>query len=253
MNGFLVALGFLTVVPVRAAAGRPGDLGRAAAWFPIVGLLLGLVMSLAQWLLQNLFSPALSGALLVALWALLTGGLHLDGLADCGDGMLASATPERRVEIMHDPRLGAFGGLTLILFLILKVLATAAAANRPLFAPGLAEAWIPAWPLVVATVGSRWLVLLVGRQRGARTGGLGADFALGLGRAGLIAAGLVTAVVTLLGGPQALLAVAAAHLLAWLVVRLARSRLGGITGDVLGLTIELSELTILLTYAAHPF
>ena len=252
MDGFLIALGFLTVIPVRTAAGRTGDLGRAAAWFPVVGLLLGLALSLAQWLFLCLFSPALSGALLVALWALLTGGLHLDGLADCGDGMLASATPERRLEIMRDPRLGAFGGLTLILFLILKVLATAAMANRPLFAPGLAEAWLPAWPLVVATVCSRWLVLLVGRQRGARTGGLGADFAQGIGPAGLIAAGLVTAVVIVLGGPRALVAVAVAHLLAWLVIRLARARLGGITGDVLGLTIELTELAILLIYAANP-
>jgi adenosylcobinamide-GDP ribazoletransferase len=252
MYGFKLALGFLTAIPVRAPASRAGDLGRAAAWFPVIGLLLGLVLSLAQWLFQRLFSPTLSGALLVALWALLTGGLHLDGLADCGDGLLASATRERRLEMMRDPRLGAFGGLVLILFLILKVTAAAALPGRPLFSLGLPVAWLPVGPLVVATVCARWLVLLVARQRGARPDGLGADFALGLGPAGFIAAGLVTAVVTVLGGPRALVAVAAAHLLAWLVVRVAHSRLGGITGDVLGLALELSELTILVTYAAHP-
>src|SRR5882672_9724111 len=84
MNGFLLALGFLTIIPVRIGAARPGDLGRAAGWFPIVGLLLGVVLSAGQWLLQHLFPPALTGGLVVALWALLTGGLHLDGLADCG-------------------------------------------------------------------------------------------------------------------------------------------------------------------------
>ena len=251
MYGFQLALGFLTAIPVRSAASRPGDLGRAAPWFPVVGLLLGLVLSLAHWVFERLFAPTLSGALLVALWALLTGGLHLDGLADCGDGLLASATPERRLEMMRDPRLGAFGGLALILFLILKVMATAALPVRPLFSLALPEAWLPVGPLVVATVCARWLVLLVGRQRSARPGGLGADFALGLGPTGLIVAGLVTAIVAVLGGPRGLVAVAAAHLLAVLVARLAHARLGGITGDVLGASVEIATTVSLLGLSLH--
>src|SRR5216684_378067 len=105
---FRLALGFLTIWPVRVGATKPGDLGRAAGWFPLVGLLLGLVLSGAQWLLLRLFPPPLVGGLVVALWAALTGGLHLDGLADCGDGLWVSASPERRLEIMHDARIGAF-------------------------------------------------------------------------------------------------------------------------------------------------
>src|SRR5712692_4570066 len=160
MDGLLLALGFLTIVPLRIGATQPGDLGRAAGWFPVVGLLLGVVLSAAQWLLQQLYPPALAGGLVVALWALLTGGLHLDGLADCGDGLLVAATPERRLEMMRDPRLGAFGGLVLILFLILKVTAAAALPGRPLFSLELPVALVPVGPLVVATVCARWLVLL---------------------------------------------------------------------------------------------
>src|SRR5262245_61596780 len=98
-------------------------MGRAALWFPLIGFGLGLVLAGGLLLFRLFFSPALAAALTVAAWAALTGGLHLDGLADCCDGLLATATPERRLEIMRDPRLGAFGVTGLTLFLILKVLA----------------------------------------------------------------------------------------------------------------------------------
>ena len=240
---------------MRVGATRPGDLGRAAGWFPVVGLLLGVVLSGAEWLLLRVFPPLLAGGLVVALWAALTGGLHLDGLADCGDGLWVSATPERRLEIMRDARLGAFGVLLLALFLILKVLAAGALPVLVLFSlrPGPQPvAWLPFGPLVVATVCARWLLLPMGRQRGARPGGLGADFAFGLRPAGLVAAAAVLVLVTVLGGAPALAAVVAAHGVAGLIWLVARRRLGGVTGDILGLTVELSELAVLLVYAARP-
>lgn len=240
-----LALGFLTTLPVPRAvqtAPRPGDLGRAALWFPLVGLVLGALLLGADWLALWLFPPLLAGALVVALWAALTGGLHLDGLADCGDGLLAATTPERRLEIMRDPRLGAFGGLSLMLFVLLKVLAVAALPAGPL--------WARALPLLLAPVAARWLLLLAARQPNARPGGLGADFALGLRPAALWLAGAATLLLGLLGGGRGLLGLALAHLLAWLIFRAARMRLGGVTGDVFGLTVELTELTVLLTFAA---
>ena len=256
MKGLRLALGFLTVVPVRVGDVQPGDLGRAAGWFPVVGLLLGLILSTAHWLLLRAFDPFLAGGLVVALWVALTGGLHLDGLADCGDGLLASANPGRRLEIMRDPRLGAFGVLLLAIFLILKVLAAGVLPAQVLFSiqPNgwQPAAWLPAGPLVVATVCARWLILPLGRQPGARPGGLGADLALGLGPAGLVAGAAVLVVVALLGGPRTIVAVLVAHAVAWLILQAARQRLGGVTGDILGLTVELSELAVLLVYAARP-
>ena len=125
MQGLALAIGFLTALPMRMAAPRPGDLGRAGVWFPLVGLGLGVLLSLAYWLLAHVFALVLVAALVVALWAAFTGGLHLDGLADSGDGLLSVASVERRLESMRDPRLGAFGVSVLALFIIIKILAVA--------------------------------------------------------------------------------------------------------------------------------
>ena len=238
MTSFLVALGFLTFLPVPVSSEGLEDLGRAGRWFPTVGLGLGLVLALARFLLGRVFPPLLTAGLTVALWAALTGALHLDGLADCCDALPASVSPERRLEILRDPRLGAFGSIGLVLFLLLKTLAIASLPPASIFV----------FPFSASL--ARWLILLVARQPSARTGGMGAAFALGLNRSVLLAAALVPLALVILGGWRALIAAAFAHLVAFGLSRLARARLGGVTGDVLGLTVELSELAILLLYAA---
>jgi adenosylcobinamide-GDP ribazoletransferase len=212
-------------------------------------------LGLTRLLLGALFSPVLAAALLVALWAALTGGLHLDGLADCFDGLLAAVPPERRLEILRDPRLGAFGGIGLALHLLLKTLAVASlpafSLSLPLpFALGLL---LPASlaPLLLAPALARWLILPVALQPMARPGGLGAEFALGLSRRALLISALIPLGVALLSGPRGLLAAALAALVAAGLVLLALRRLGGLTGDVLGLVVELAELVVLLTFAMH--
>jgi len=243
VNNFKLALGFLTAIPVLTDAPQPGDLGRAALWFPLVGLGLGAILAAAFYGLSLIFQPFIVSALIVALWAALTGGLHLDGLADCCDGLFATTTRERRLEIMRDPRLGSFGVIGLVLFLLLKVLAfTFATLDAPathvlllLFIPALA----------------RWLILPVALQPQARPGGLGADFASGLKPYVLILAALVPLALIIFGGPRFIIAAAVAHLVMGVIILFARSRLGGVTGDVFGLTVELSELAILLVFAAN--
>jgi adenosylcobinamide-GDP ribazoletransferase len=237
MKSLRLAFGFLTILPVQAAGLQPGDLGRSAMWFPLVGLAIGALLAAASAVLGRLFQPLLAAALTVALWAALTGGLHLDGLADCFDGLFAWAAPERRLEIMRDPRLGAFGAIGLTLFLILKVLALASAALNTasfLFAPCLA----------------RWLILIVGLQPPARPGGMGADFAVGLKPNVFVIAALLPIVLLIMGTGRTLLAAGLAHGVAFGILGLARSRLGGVTGDVYGLTVELGELSVLLALAA---
>ena len=104
------ALAFLTIVPVAGRDAAPGErLGRAV--FPAVGILLGLAAWVARWL-GSLLAGSLVGAVAaLATLALLTGGLHLDGFADCADGLLAMGGRERRLEIMRDQRLGTFGAV----------------------------------------------------------------------------------------------------------------------------------------------
>src|SRR5690606_5310276 len=117
--------------------------------------------------LRAFFPDMLRGVLVVALWAVLTGGLHLDGLADCCDALPAAVSRERRLEILRDPRIGAFGATGPFLFLLLKS-STIAALVSPVPALILAPAW------------ARWLLLLAARQPAARPGGMGAAFAMSL-------------------------------------------------------------------------
>jgi adenosylcobinamide-GDP ribazoletransferase len=178
------------------------------------------------------------------MWAGLTGGLHLDGLADCCDGLLAAVPAERRLEILRDPRLGTFGGAGLILFLMLKAAAIMAI-------PVPTNAW-QLLPLLLAPVTARWLILLAARQPMARPGGLGAEFALGVKWHTYLFAAILPLGLVLLGGPRAFAAALLALLATAGLIGVARTRLGGLTGDVLGLIVEVGELVILLAFAAFP-
>ncbi len=237
MRSLFFALGFLTSIPVRTPAPQPGDLGRAAIWFPFVGIIIGAVLVAAQLILARFFVPLLAGALIVVVWIALTGGLHLDGLADCGDGLLTATTRERRLEIMRDPRLGTFGGMVLIMHLLIKTLAVASltAPIALLLAPALA----------------RWLMLFVARQPAARPGGLGATFSAGLPKTSWIGAAIIPLLLIVPGVPRSIFATIAAALVTLGIIRFAQSRLGGITGDVLGMTIEVIEVVVLLVFCVQ--
>jgi len=237
----LVALRYLTILPMsrRGHAGLE-DLGRAAPWFPVVGAALGLVLAAVDAGTGRVFPPLLAAVLTVTVWKLLTGGLHLDGLADCLDG-LSGRDPATRLAIMSDSRIGTFGAIGLILFLMLEL---AAVSELPHGAR---------WrTLVAAPAIARATPALLGRLfPAARAGGQGAIFSAGLDRAAApasLAIALVVAV-AVLGWPGVVaLAVGAASALG-LGAFLAR-RLGGVTGDVLGAGVELAELAVLLAVSA---
>jgi adenosylcobinamide-GDP ribazoletransferase len=241
MKSIRIAFSFLTRLPFHAPADIGiGDIGRSAAWFPFVGLVIGGVTAGGYYLFAAFFPPLLAAVLAIILWVALTGGLHLDGLADCCDGLLAAASAQRRIEIMHDPRLGTFGGVGLVLALLLKT--SALAALPPHFA---------LIALVLAAVLGRWMVLPLALQPAARASGLGAGFAAGVKPATLILAAVLPLTLVAVGGWRAAAALLIVHLLGLGIGYLARMRLGGLTGDVYGLVIELSELCVLLTFAAR--
>jgi adenosylcobinamide-GDP ribazoletransferase len=232
------ALSFLTVLPVAAPDGGPGRrLGRAL--FPAVGLLLGLAAWAALWLGSLLAGPALGAVLALATLAVLTGGLHLDGLADSADGLLAGADRERRLQIMRDPRLGSFG----VLALVLVLLADAALLERLGVRTGLA-ALAAAGALSRLAMLAALVALPYVRPAGtglAAAGRGGRDLALG---AALAAPAL------LLDWRHGALAVPAAGAAAGAVAALAHRRIGGATGDVYGAVAELAQLAVLLAFAA---
>ena len=237
----LLAVRYLTIVPVsrRDHAGLE-DLGGAAPWFPVVGAGLGLVLAAVDAVTVRVFPPLLAALLTVTAWKVLTGGLHLDGLADCLDG-LAGRDPVERHAIMSDSRIGAFGAIGLIFFLMLEL---AAVSELP---PG--ARWRA---LVAAPVIARATPALLGRLfRPARAGGQGALFSAGLRRAAVpvaLGVALVAAVVVLGGLGVVAFAVGVAGAVA--VGAFLARRLGGVTGDVLGAGVEVAELMVLLTVSA---
>ena len=109
---FRAALGFFTRLPVGSAPLPPTFQG-VIVWLPAIGLIVGLLAALAVALATLLLPAQLGGVIGCLVWVFITGGLHLDGVADCGDGLLVEAPPERRLEIMKDSRLGTFGGAAL--------------------------------------------------------------------------------------------------------------------------------------------
>ncbi len=231
-----LAFSLLTTLPFPApACWKPGDSGRAAGWFSLVGLVIGLLVAGIHWLAGLVFPPLITGAIALTAWVALTGGLHLDGMADCADGLLYPGSPEKRLEIMRDPRLGAFGGIGLGLALLLKFSALAS----------LTPAALPALPLAASL--ARWCILPAGLLPLAKPGGMGADFAAGLRKISLLWGAFLPLGLTLLLGWSGLLAAALGLLAAFGVLALAKKRIGGVTGDVFGLVVESVEVVTLIT------
>lgn len=103
MRNLRTAFGLLTTLPFGMPEDwRPGDSGRAGIWYPMVGIVVGGLTWLSWRVFILYFPPLIAGVLTLVVWVVLTGGLHLDGLADCCDGLLVSATPEKRLDIMKD-------------------------------------------------------------------------------------------------------------------------------------------------------
>ena len=231
------ALAFLTVVPVAAPDGAPGErLGRV--FFPAVGTLLGLCAAAGFWLGSLLAGPWVGAVAALTVLAGLTGCLHLDGLADCADGLLIAAGRQRRLEVMRDPRLGAFGVTALILLLL---------ADAAVLAHLGSPATLPA--LVAAGTFSRLAMLgVLILLPYVRQEGLG-QAAGGAGRRDLALGGLLAAPVLLLDWPHALLGAVGAAVAALALAALARARIGGATGDVYGATSEVAQLLALLAFA----
>lgn len=243
MRSFLVALAFLTVVPIRVReAPRPEDVARSRYWYPVVGFLLGALLGGATALGSYLPSPLVAAFLVLLLWVVITGALHLDGFCDLCDGLFGGHTPEDRLRIMKDPHVGTFGLAGALLLLLGKFVLLSELMRQTQLAP-----WLVASAVAVARCST---LVMAGGARYPRLEGTGKVFVQGAIRVdqgiGALSAPLVAycltgrffsaALLCLLG----LLSVAG---LRWFCQR----RLGGITGDCLGAGIELTELVMLLT------
>jgi adenosylcobinamide-GDP ribazoletransferase len=241
MLPFWIALQFLSSLPIRLPGmPEPGELGRSLLFYPLVGLLFGVILWAMNWLLQG--TPALlHAALLLSVWVLLSGGLHLDGLADSADAWLGGfGDRERTLTIMKDPRSGPIAVVTLVLVLLLKFTALLALIGQP---DSLAL-------IIVPLIGRSALLGLFLTTPYVRAGGLGQALADHLPRsAGRQVLAVSALACVLIAGLSGVLAVVLAVLgFVWLRQVMLR-RLGGTTGDTAGAMLELLEVAVLVGLA----
>ena len=234
---FRRAWAFLTRLPGGAHPGDESELGRSVPWFPMVGAVVGGLSGAVYWVLHGPLGAGLAAVLAVTAGAVATGGFHEDGLADTADA-LGGSTRERRLEIMKDSRVGAFGVLALVLSTLVRVFAVSSLAP----VDGLVA-------LAVAhTLGRTMAVALMGAVPAAGTG-LGHSYAAHLPRVWTAVAVIVASAASAsLGLPGAVsLAAAAASVAAAGLV--AQRAFGGTTGDVLGAAEQVAEMAVLVSAA----
>jgi len=237
MISLLAAFQFLTTIPaVVRRAFTAGELGRAVGYFPLVGLALGGILYGLASALRLIFPVQVVAVILLAAWLLLTRALHFDGFLDTCDGLFGGFTPERRLEIMRDSRVGAFGVAGGGLLLLAKY---AALVSLPQLSG-----------LVLAPVLGRWVLsMAIFAYPYAREKGLGRDMKDNARWPQVILATVVSVLAAcLFAGWTGLLAFALAGVVLWLGAGFTLRRIPGLTGDSYGALCEMAELAVLLLF-----
>jgi adenosylcobinamide-GDP ribazoletransferase len=235
-----LAVGFLTIIPVTPRYAAPDTVASSFQWFALVGFLIGAAICVEDLLLGLVFGLLVRSVLIVLSLAVLTGAVHLDGLADTADALGARGDRARALEIMRDSRIGSFGTLALIFVLMLKICGLATLAGPVRYAtlwlaPGLSR-----WAMVAAADRLDYL-----RPSGAGSSLLGTN-----ARALTIAS--ITAVLAAI--PVLFVRTLRAYVVVVALVFILRAAyrrwLGGVTGDTLGAAGELAETAVILAMCA---
>lgn len=240
---FAAAVRFLSLLRVPGSAQlfdkheRAPHIVVGCEYFPILGLLLALLLWLLTQVLTPLVPQLVLAALLVATLVILTGGLHLDGLMDSCDGLFGGSTRERKLEIMHDSRVGSFGVLAGICMLLLKFALFASLNARAL-----------PLALLIALPSARWTMVVALRVfPSARSTGLGAAFHQAITTKRLLVTGIISLLIVLIAGQLLGLSVLIAVTITSLLLGYSMTKnLGGLTGDTYGAIEEVAEGIALL-------
>ena len=231
---FRHAWAFLTRLPGGAHPADERALGMSVPWFPVVGAVIGLVIGMVWLGLNELVSSLTSATIAVMVGVMITGAFHEDGLADTADS-LGGYTPERRLEIMKDSRVGTFGVLALVFSVLVRVVALA--ALEPV--EGVVA-------LVMAhAVGRSIATIVMASSPAASAIGLGQSYTAHLPKPAVWAISAVIAGCSVVGGPAGVVGYGLALVGALMIVSLARRAYGGTTGDVLGAIEQVGEMAVL--------
>lgn len=235
MRGLIVAVQFLTRLPTPVLDRYDHrDIAAAAAWFPFVGLLVGGGVAAALWV-GGLVAPELGALAAIVIWVRITGGLHLDGLADSADGLAAShGKPERFLQVARDPNTGAFGVVAIVLVLLAKLVVLSLIAREATLMVFVAVALIPAF--------ARWIVLVVAKWVPSLSPGRGATFAASVEWPAIFWNAAALGIAAALFAPMLICVLFFVGYALWFW----NSRLGGVSGDCHGATIEVTEAALLI-------
>lgn len=236
MDTFLLALSFLTRLPVRVPEPKTDDeLATASLWFPWIGLLIGAFLSGIFIVSDKIGLVPVSPLITLLALILITGALHWDGLADTADGLLAPGDKIRRLAIMKDPHLGTMGVLAIVVVFLMQF-----SALREL-SPGQATLILLVAPMLSRTA----MLLLATFSLYAREDGTGAAFVGNISKTGALTSSLIT-IAFLFGliGNAVIGLVCVAGATTFLLRTYAYKTIGGITGDILGASCVLVEAAL---------
>ena len=230
----LTAVQYFTRIRVPAWIGHAQEqLAGAIRYFPVVGLIVGASGAATLWLAAQVLPAPLPAILATVVTVLMTGAIHEDGLADTCDGLGGGATRERALEIMKDPRIGAFGAIALILSLLLKIAALS-----------LMTLWTAMIALFAAHAFSRFCAVVfsfAGRYVGSAERSRAAPVVTQVKRSDVLVAAVFGLPALVLCGRDAIVAVIVALVLLGLLFRWCVRRIGGYTGDTLGAAQQITE------------
>lgn len=235
VKSFVISLNFLTIFSIgKNPFSELNEVGKASWAFPLVGAFIGLILALTQYIAGYFLPLGVTAIVTVAMWIFVTGGLHLDGWADCWDAFGASVTRERRLEIIKDSRLGSFGAMALFILLGLKV-------------ASISTGLVNSYELILACVVGRSILVVGFRNCCSFKPGMAELFAAGIDPRTYNIVWLVTLPFIMMTGINGIIAIALTYLGAIIFKRFAEAKLGFVNGDVLGASCELSETLVLIS------
>jgi adenosylcobinamide-GDP ribazoletransferase len=244
MLPFWIALQFLTVLPIKLKTMPSAQQnGQSLLFYPLVGLLIGLVLFGFSLFLVKL-STLLIASIILVLWIWLTGGLHLDGLADTSDAWVGGfGDPERTLKIMKDPACGPIGVLSLIVVCLLKFAALYV----------LIEQHLNVFLILIPAIGRSIALFLFLTTVYVRVKGLGSSISDSIPKRAIWMVFVITSSLLLVFKWLGLIALVCFLSLAFYLRRLFIQKIGGITGDTIGAAIELVEMSVLLSFVMASF
>lgn len=248
MKALAEALRFLSIIPIPGKP--PVETSRVLACYPWAGLIIGIITAVAAWAGSWILGAAGTAVLAVTIRIAVTGGLHMDGLADLADGFGGGRDREKRLAIMADSRLGSFGALALLVMFALQV--TLIAELLSTRAPGQPISPVILYPLVLAPSISRGMIpMMIRLFPSARPGGMGDRNRASASTPAVLTSMLSALIIAFLFYGITGLITAAVTALCMLIIAAGVSRkLGGLTGDVYGTLIESGDLIVLFCLLA---